>query len=461
MTARPNIAVIDIGKTNAKMVLVDADDLHEIDVRTMPNTVVDTSPYPHFDVAALWGFIEASLAEFQTAHGIGAISVTAHGACGALIDEACGLAAPILDYEHSGPDAVARDYDTQCPAFDETGSPRLPGGLNLGAQLHWQFRTMPGLFERTRWIVTYPQYWAFRLTGIASNEVTSLGCHTDLWNPHLARYSSMVETLGWTGKFAPIRRADEALGNILPEIAERTGLSPGTPVYCGIHDSNASLLPYILANDEPFSVISTGTWVIVMTVDGNEIKLDPKRDTLINVSANGKKVPSARFMGGREFERLMQGRSSEYSEADIEQVLAKGAMLLPSVEQSSGPFPGRKPQWSCDPETLSDAERAVVASFYLAMMTHICLGLTGSRGLIFLEGSMASNQAYKRLLSAASGQEIVSSMGTGTSRGAALLGALHHQTTIVPHNCVAEAGYEAMKIYAQRWTSLTSSQNLI
>ena len=28
----------------------------------------------------------------------------------------------------------------------------------------------------------YPQYWAYRLTGVLANEVTSLGCHTDLWN---------------------------------------------------------------------------------------------------------------------------------------------------------------------------------------------------------------------------------------------------------------------------------------
>ncbi|KJS15794.1 MAG: carbohydrate kinase [Hoeflea sp. BRH_c9] len=453
MAASGNIAVIDIGKTNAKMVLVGGDDLDEIAVQSRPNTVVAGPPYPHFNVDGLWDFIELNLAEFHAAHGVAAISITAHGASGALLDGNGGLAAPILDYEHAGPDDLAHEYDAIRPGFAETGSPRLPAGLNLGAQLHWQFTTMPGLFDRTRWIVTYPQYWAFRLTGIAANEVTSLGCHTDLWDPHLARFSSMVERLGWRKKFAPIRRAGEILGPILPGIARRTGLSAATPVCCGIHDSNASLLPYVLANDEPFSVISTGTWVIIMTVDGAEVSLDPLRDTLINVSASGNKVPSARFMGGREFERLMQGRSQVQSAADITAVLGKGAMLWPSVEPSSGPFPGRPARWSCDPATLSDGERAVVASFYLAMMTRVCLQLTGSRGRLFVEGAMASNRAYMQLLSAATGQSVTGSAGTGTSRGAALLASAKSRPGPSQPEQQPGQGSAALTAYAQEWES--------
>lgn len=43
----------------------------------------------------------------------------------------------------------------------------------------------------------YPQYWALRLTGIAANEVTSLGCHTDLWNPWTADFHPW--STGWSG----------------------------------------------------------------------------------------------------------------------------------------------------------------------------------------------------------------------------------------------------------------------
>ena len=56
---------------------------------------------------------------------------------------------------------------------------------------------------------------------------------------------------------------------ITPEVAQATGLDPATPVICGLHDSNASLLPHLLARRPPFTVLSTGTWVIVFAVGGD------------------------------------------------------------------------------------------------------------------------------------------------------------------------------------------------
>ena len=64
-----------------------------------------------------------------------------------------------------------------------------------------------------------------------------------------------------------------------------------------------------MAGAKPFSVVSTGTWVIAMAVGGAAVELDPARDTLVNVNAFGEPVPSARFMGGREFATLVgEGR---------------------------------------------------------------------------------------------------------------------------------------------------------
>ena len=47
MTPR-HVAVIDIGKTNVKLALVDMGELSEIAVVTRPNVVRDGPPYPHF-----------------------------------------------------------------------------------------------------------------------------------------------------------------------------------------------------------------------------------------------------------------------------------------------------------------------------------------------------------------------------------------------------------------------------
>lgn len=215
----------------------------------------------------------------------------------------------MLDYEHPGPDELSAQYDALRPDFSETGSARLPMGLNAGAQLHWLFARDPGLLARTSRIVTYPQYWGFRLTGALASDVTSLGCHTDLWNPWEGRPSSLADKLGVSGKLAPARGSAEVLGHLLPEVAAATGLPESTPVACGIHDSNASLVPHLLGRRGAFSVVSTGTWVVAMAIGGAPQPLDPARDTLVNVNAFGAPVPSARFMGGREYEKI-RGQST-------------------------------------------------------------------------------------------------------------------------------------------------------
>ncbi|WP_138469578.1 FGGY-family carbohydrate kinase [Poseidonocella sp. HB161398] len=419
MTTPRHIAVIDVGKTNAKLALVDAATLSEIAVVKRPNEVLPAPPYPHYDLEGHWDFFLGHLAAFQASHGIDAISVTTHGAAAVMLDAEGRLAAPMLDYEHDLSE-TAGAYDRLRPDFAVTGSPRLPFGLNLGAKLHYLSVTQPGAWARTAHVVTYPQYWGFRLTGALATDVTSLGCHTDLWDPAARRFSPLVAALGLEGRLAPPHRSSDILGGVSAEIAARTGLSEGTPVACGIHDSNASLYPHLLGRQGAFSVVSTGTWVVCMAIGGAAGARDPARDTLVNVNAMGDPVPSARFMGGREYEIVRQGSDARPSEADRRAVLEGGLMLLPSVEPGSGPFPGACGGWTAPPPT--DGARMLALAWYLALMTDTCLGLAGAEGPVIVEGPFAANPAYLEMLAALrpAGVETAAS-ATGTSIGAAML----------------------------------------
>ncbi len=422
MTPPRHVAVIDIGKTNAKLALVDLATLTEIAVLTTPNTVLPGGPWPHFDSEALWSFILSGLRDLHAAYRIDAISVTTHGACAALLGHDGALAAPVLDYEHNGPDALAEAYDAIRPPFTETGSPRLPMGLNLGAQLHWMFAADPGLLGRTATIVTWPQYWSQRLTGIAATDMTSLGTHTDLWNPHKAMFSTLPDRLNIRDRLAPARRSGDILGHVLPSVAAAAGLAPGTPVACGIHDSNASLYPHLLSREPPFAVVSTGTWVICMAIGGASVTLDPARDTLVNVNARGEPVPSARFMGGREFDLIRAGSNGIPTDADCAAVRARHLKLLPAVERRSGPFPGRTHRWTEAETDISNGERMAATAYYLAMMTAECLSMTGADGATLVEGPFARNTPFLDLLATATGRAVIPSLSaTGTSVGAALL----------------------------------------
>jgi sugar (pentulose or hexulose) kinase len=460
MTGPRHIAVIDIGKTNAKLALVDLATRAEIAVTTRPNRVIPGPPWPHFDTEGHWQFILDGLRDLHAQHGVDAISVTTHGASGVLLDAQGGLAAPVLDYEHTGPDDMAAAYDALRPDFALTGSPRLPMGLNLGAQLHWQFATDPGLRDRVATLVSYPQYWGFRLTGVRASDVTSLGCHTDLWNPATGQPSPLLEALGLAGKLAPPRRPADLLGHITPGVAAATGLPADTPVAVGIHDSNASLLPHLMARRGAFSVVSTGTWVVVMTVGGDPVTLDPARDTLVNVNAFGQPVSSARFMGGREHDLILQGQpasppdttpNTRPSAADRAAVLA-GLMLLPAVQPGSGPYPQARSHWHPAPPT-STGQCSLALGYYLALMTTTCLAMTGSRGPVIVEGPFARNTAYLDMLTVATGQPVIASASqTGTAMGAALLfapGATLPARDDHPHPAPPDTA--ALRAYAASW----------
>lgn len=447
------IAVIDIGKTNAKVVLVDAKTGAEIAVRKTANSVLQGPPYPHFDVEALWHFLLATLKDFAGGPGFDALSITTHGASAALLDANGHLAMPVLDYEHLYPDAIVEAYKRLRPDFSQTFSPCLTGGLNLGAQLHYQKTAFPELFGKVSTILTYPQYWAHRLTGIAANERTSLGCHTDLWLPFEERYSDLVDTLEIRERMAPLRSAFDALGPIRPEITAELGLAPAVPVYCGIHDSNASLLPHLVGFGSPCTVVSTGTWVISFAVGAKPQRLDPSRDTLVNVDANGAAVPSARFMGGREWDLLTRDLTpvAEQEELDAASAVIKArAMILPSVVMGTGPFPDSRSRWLAEPHLA--AERRASASLYEAMMTQTCLDLIASEGPIVVEGPFAANRLYLEALHTLMKRPVYASEATtGTAIGAALLSGIRLD---VPMQRITRH-VEGLEEYAGEWDAIS------
>lgn len=454
-----HIAVIDIGKTNAKLALVDRATLEEVAVVTRPNTVLPGPPWPHFDLEGHWAFLLSGLRDFHASHGIDAISITTHGASCVLLDANGDLAAPMLDYEHPGPNDLAEAYDAIRPSFSETGSARLAGGLNMGAQLHWMFHQDPTLKDRIAQILTYPQYWAYRLTGVAATERTSLGCHTDLWNPTDDAPSSLIKALGIGDKLAPVRMASDVLGPIKAQVASYTGLPADTPVTCGIHDSNASLLPHLRSRTTPFSVVSTGTWIIAMTIGGTNPTLDPDRDTLINVNALGHPVPSARFMGGREFEQIVAGAHVLPTPADVNAVLESGTMLMPALEKTTGPFAGCESSWIPFQPDVGSGQRSVAAAYYCAMITATCLSLAGHRGDIVVEGPFAENTEYLSMLAVATKCAVAgASNATGTSQGAALLVCDHpNHLSLSVHEVSAEL-QAALHRYADAWRKACARQ---
>jgi sugar (pentulose or hexulose) kinase len=245
-----------------------------------------------------------------------------------------------------------------------------------------------------------------------------------------------------------VRPAASVLGAITTDVASLTGLSEATPVTCGIHDSNASLLPHLGAHEAPFTILSTGTWAIAMTVGGDTGRLDPTRDSLANVDAFGRAVPTARFMGGREFDLLVP-EIAEPSADDIARVIAEDSRIQPGFVPGVGPFPVASGHWTREPATA--AEGSAAASLFWALMTQTCLDLCGLGREIIIEGPLARNALFGQALARLVGVPVsASGDATGTSLGASMLfGAGEgHGATGTPAVPLSVPGFDA---YAQRW----------
>jgi sugar (pentulose or hexulose) kinase len=445
------VAVLDIGKTNVKLALF-APDGTILWERSTPNRVRPGPPYPHADVEAIWAFLIDALREANGAHRVEAIVTTTHGCAGALIDEK-GLVLPVLDYEFAGLDEIEPSYAPLRPPYALTLAPKLPGGLNLGKQIAWQEARFPDAFARARHYLTYPQYWAWRLSGIAASEVTMLGAHTELWEPLAGRYSSLAAALDLTRLTAPFRPAWESLGAVEADVAAATGLDPTTRVLNGVHDSNASLLPHLAFRRPPFTIVSTGTWVILMAVGLGVEALRDEDDMLANVDVEGRPTACARFMGGREYSAIVGEARGPLDADELARDVERGAMALPCFAPQGGPFARRRGEMRGD---FSDADRPALATLYVALMTDLMLTRLGAEsGDLIVEGGFVANPAFGPTLAALRPRQRVLAGGdaAGAARGAALLAQWPPKSGVAPgQTAVAPAVIPGLDAYREAWS---------
>ncbi|WP_310461420.1 FGGY family carbohydrate kinase [Sphaerotilus sp.] len=419
--------VLDIGKSNAKLVLIDAAG-EVLARRVQANAPMPGPGYTALGVPQLQQWLLDSLADLPERERIARISISTHGAAFCAIDDT-GLVLPPIDYEWDGYGDHRAAFAQAIDPFAHTGSPTLPAGLNAGLQLFWLQRTQPAAWARIRHWLPYPQFWAWWLSGVAASEVSSLGCHTQLWAPWAGRFSDWAERSGIAALFPPLRRAGDVLGTLRPALAARWGLSPDCAVLCGVHDSNACLVRYLSLPDT--TLLTTGTWTVAMsTATTASPEEAPVPAELFNVSVNGRPVPTARFMGGRDFDHLCAGADPAWATEDA---LAD----LRDAGWQARPLPGDQPEaafefW-CRGQRVSDDVLAVparlrpaLAAVYCAERSAALIGRLSPRGSVVLEGPLAGNVAYGLALAALLGPDrpLCRSIDDleGTVRGAWQLG---------------------------------------
>ncbi|MFM1886421.1 MAG: hypothetical protein RL026_1578 [Pseudomonadota bacterium] len=457
--------VLDVGKTRSKLGLWSSAGRCLAQWSRNNAAVHGVEGLRVLDVEGIDAWLRERLREAAGLGDVGHFIAVAHGAAFARLrgGERWGA---VLDYEQPWPAELLAAYRAQRDDFALTGSPALPDGLNLGAQLHALEAREPTAFAPgTTWL-TWPQYWAWRLCGVAASEVTSLGCHTDLWAPVAGSVSPLARRRGWEACLAPLHGAGEVLGMLRPDWAAATGLPVDVKVYCGLHDSNAALLAARAALGDAASagvtVLSTGTWFVALRSTPQPIdiaRLEGQRDVLVNVDAFGSPTPSARFMGGREIELL---RATDTPELDapaaqaaqlaaLDAVLQSAPAVLPGSVQGCGPFPGHRGGWAWRPDT--PAARQAAIALYLALMADVLLDLVDSGEPLVIEGRFARCTLFVQSLAALRpGQSVfVATEGLDVALGA---------LSLLPGGVAADASPDLQRVvplaadidqYRERW----------
>jgi sugar (pentulose or hexulose) kinase len=185
-------------------------------------------------------------------------------------------------------------------------------------------------------------------------------------------------------------------GTVIGEQRFGEALQP-IAIHNGVHDSNAALYAYRRQQLGPLTVVSTGTWVIVLNPDCPLDALDRDRDMLVNVDVDGGVVPTIRFMGGREFAAISGDWQGAISPDAIQRVIDAGMMALPSFAPG-GPMPDRRGELIG--RSPSAEERAALALLYVALMIDLSLDLIHSSNTVIIDGGLNTGGLLASLVAA-------------------------------------------------------------
>lgn len=425
------IAVLDIGKTNKKTLILDSN-LHIV-----AQEKTSLSEYFSEDVRLeqpeqIFEWFLDSLAKFTGKYAIKAIAVTTQGASLVCLDAQGKLAVPPLAYTNDGGEEFDSEFYSRFGSRDilqrETLTAPIGSMINCAKLIFFLQKKYPRDFTKVAQILFYPQFFVNRLTGVSVVEPTYLGCHTYLYDNVKKGYSRVADELG-VRELLPVQKVAPwtNVGTVTPEVCARTGLAADCIVTAGIHDSNSSMLPYIITSEEDFTLNSTGTWCVLMhRSNSTDISDDELGKTIFyNFDAFSNPVKTAVFMGGREYEvysklieevHQRQGMP-EFSPEVYQRVISeKNFFFVPSVEVGVGILPESKPAiyYQGKRYPLADIRSSAVAarvfadyelSFAalncsLAAQTKIAIDYanSGNTAQLFIEGGFRKNAAYCQLL---------------------------------------------------------------
>jgi sugar (pentulose or hexulose) kinase len=449
------VAIFDIGKTNKKFFLLNEQYKIVLERSVQIPETTDEDGFACDDVKQLAAWVRetireiGSLAEFE----VKGINFSAYGASFVHIGENGEPVAPLYNYLKPY-DAVLQEkfyktYGGEMKVAVATASPVL-GNLNSGMQLYRLKNEKPELFESISYSLHLPQYISYLVTGKTYAEITSIGCHTNLWDFTARMYHDWVYAEEIDQKFPSVLRSHATIDVEMGGKNMKAGI--------GLHDSSSALIPYLACFSEPFILLSTGTWCISL----NPFNDDPlteeelKQDCLCYLEYHGRPVKASRLFAGNEHEQQVKLLAAHFNvPVDHYQAIHFDPALSGAIHNAGN---SNKAGTGLHPSAFVERELGGFASYeqaYHRMISDIIAQQKISTTLIlsskkvsriFVDGGFAKNPVYMHMLAAAfPAMEIfAASVSQATAIGAAL--AIHSEwnTQPVPGDMVELKYYTAV-----------------
>lgn len=303
--------IFDIGKTTKKIVVFD-NDFHAIEEQTVQfPEIKDDEGFPEEDLESVTNWVIDVLNDYvqnpnyQVTH----INFSTYGASLVHLDHNGKAIRPFINYLKPLPPELKEKfferYDTGNGICQTTASPYL-GLLNSGLQLYWLKHKKPDKFRSVSTSLHFPQYFSTLLTNQPTTDITSVGCHTMLWNFGTNDYHEWVNKEDVRKFFPPISNTDKTIDCRIKDVTVKVGI--------GVHDSSAALMPYLVVMKEKFLLLSTGTWNICFNPFNHKLltKDELSQDCLCYMTFDGKPVKASRIFLGHEHELQQKALASHF-----------------------------------------------------------------------------------------------------------------------------------------------------
>ncbi|HTQ66806.1 MAG TPA: FGGY family carbohydrate kinase [Puia sp.] len=426
------IAIFDVGKTNKKLILFDEQYYPVYEKSIQLPEIVDEDGFPCEDLQALTDWIKNSFHSILSGNqfDLRAINFAAYGASFVHLGANHQPVTPLYNYLKPYPQALQIQFYSYYGGEEalalQTASPVL-GSLNSGLQLYRLKYEKPEIFKKISCSLHLPQYLSFLISSKLATDITSLGCHTHLWNFGKNEYHAWVMKEGILSKFADIHDSDKPIGKIVVATSENFDI----PVGIGLHDSSAALIPYLSSVKESFILLSTGTWSISLNPFNHSslTKEELELDCLCYLSYTGKAVKASRLFAGYMHEQQVKKIAGHFSKSDDYYTsVSCNFELLDSLFEKYYGMSEHSSEFSYEHNLYSfsnfeEAYHQLIFDLILQQIESTKLVLKGSTvKKIFVDGGFSKNPVYMQMLSRSFPEMnvLASSMSQATALGAAL-----------------------------------------